>query len=413
MALTRDARRGSDETRDQRLSDASVRRRIGVIWALLFFNTLAPIGGATIIPIPQRVAQMLTMTALLIALGMAMSLNSRFVIQPNVVLTVFTLVAVLALMTSIRGQVGIGGILRSMRFLTFVGVLWLLTPWWGRRDMLLARCHLRVVSFVSATMIVGLVIRPSMALSVDDRLGSIFWPVWPTAVAHFAAMAVGLTTVLWLARSMSGRWTLAVLLGGMTIMYLSRTRVAVVALVLGLVCAAASLLLSRRRVRRVATAALFIAPMAAITLSPVVLAWFTRGQTAEQIADLTGRRRVWEMLLSEPRSVFSQWFGHGLTDKSFHGLAIDNSWLAIYQDQGRVAMMLIAGVLLFVLFAAMLRVAGPARALAVFIVIYCAVDSYTEVGLGDASPYLLDLIVAASLVTPVSIADEDEPQGAG
>lgn len=405
-----DARLNSNEAPDQLSADASIRRRITVIWALLFFNTLAPIGGATIIPIPQRVAQLLTMTALLLALGMAMTLNGRFVIQPNLVLTLFTLIALLALITSLRGQVGIGGILRSVRLLTFIGVLWLLTPWWGRRDLLLARCHLRVVTFVSATMIFGLLIRPSMALSVDGRLGSIFWPVWPTAVAHFGAMAVGLTTVLWFTHLMSRRRTLVVLLGGIAILYLSRTRVAVVALTLGLLCAAASLLLSHRRVRRVATTALLVAPMGAIALAPVLIAWFSRGQTAEEIADLTGRRRVWAMLLGEPRSIFSQWFGHGLTDKSFHGLAIDNSWLAIYNDQGRVAVIIVATILLFLLLAAMLRVAGPARALAVFIVIYCAVDSYTEVGLGDASPYLLDLIVAASLITPLAIADDDESQ---
>jgi hypothetical protein len=33
-----------------------------------------------------------------------------------------------------------------------------------------------------------------------------------------------------------------------------------------------------------------------------------------------------------------------------------------------------------------------------FLVVYCAVASYTEVGLGDASPYLLHLVVAASLL---------------
>ena len=44
------------------------------------------------------------------------------------------------------------------------------------------------------------------------------------------------------------------------------------------------------------------------------------------------------------------------------------------------------------------HVRGPRRAVALFLVVYCVVASITETGLGDASPYLLDLVVAASLL---------------
>ena len=37
-------------------------------------------------------------------------------------------------------------------------------------------------------------------------------------------------------------------------------------------------------------------------------------------------------------------------------------------------------------------------AVAVFLVVYCTIASFTETGLGDASPYVLDLAVAASLL---------------
>ena len=47
---------------------------------------------------------------------------------------------------------------------------------------------------------------------------------------------------------------------------------------------------------------------------------------------------------------------------------------------------------------AALRPPSPQRACAVFLILYCIVASYTEVGLGDASPYLLNLAVAASLL---------------
>ena len=39
-----------------------------------------------------------------------------------------------------------GTILRTFRLGGFVTCLWLLTPWWGRRDLLLVRCHLTALS---------------------------------------------------------------------------------------------------------------------------------------------------------------------------------------------------------------------------------------------------------------------------
>ena len=41
---------------------------------------------------------------------------------------------------------------------------------------------------------------------------------------------------------------------------------------------------------------------------------------------------------------------------------------------------------------------GLRRALALFLVTYCLVASFTETGLAEATPYLLELVVAASLL---------------
>ena len=54
--------------------------------------------------------------------------------------------------------------------------------------------------------------------------------------------------------------------------------------------------------------------------------------------------------------------------------------------------------IVLLLLAAVTHVRGPRRALALFIIVYAIVASVTETGLGDASPYLLDLAVAASLL---------------
>ena len=45
------------------------------------------------------------------------------------------------------------------------------------------------------------------------------------------------------------------------------------------------------------------------------------------------------------------------------------------------------------------RTRGPTRALALYLIVYCLIASFSESGLGGASQYLLDLSVAASLLT--------------
>jgi hypothetical protein len=91
-------------------------------------------------------------------------------------------------------------------------------------------------------------------------------------------------------------------------------------------------------------------------------------------------------------------FGVGLGDKSFGGLPIDDSWLAVYNEQGLIGVSLVAVFLLVLGGVALLRPPSLQRACAIFLISYCALASYTEAGLGDASPYLLHLALAASLL---------------
>lgn len=402
------ARIGSaDQARD--LEERSIRRRITWIWLLLLFNTMPWIGVPTLIAIPQRVGQVLAAGALGLALVLAVTLNRPPAIRPSVILFLFTVLLAIGCVAGVRGTAGLGGFLRAGRFAAFLAVLWLLTPWWGRRDMLLARCHLKGILLILATVVAGLAIAPSVALGgPDGRLSGALWPMWPVAVAHFAALGAGMGVVLWLSGSLAGRRALVLSVGGLALLVLSHTRVAMVSLAAGLLCATVSLFFSRRRARRTVTVALVVVPLVAVALAPAISSWFTRGQSGEQLRGLTGRTEVWSDVLKEPRSELTQWIGSGLSDKGFFGRPIDNSWIAIYQDQGLVGVAVAGTIVLLLLLAPAFRPPGPARALALFIVVYCAVASYTEVGLGDASSYLLDLVVAASLVTP-----SDAHDGAG
>jgi hypothetical protein len=51
----------------------------------------------------------------------------------------------------------------------FVAALWLLTPWWGRRDLLLVRCHL-ALAVVLGSVLLGVLIAPTKA--IGTKFGS-------------------------------------------------------------------------------------------------------------------------------------------------------------------------------------------------------------------------------------------------
>ena len=82
-------------------------------------------------------------------------------------------------------------------------------------------------------------------------------------------------------------------------------------------------------------------------------------------------------------------------------------------DQGLVGDVIDGSVLLLLLLVACFSPRGPRRAVALFLVVYCLIASFTESGLGEASPYLLDLTVAMSiLMTPATLAPEAESPAA-
>ena len=59
-----------------------------------------------------------------------------------------------------------------------------------------------------------------------------------------------------------------------------------------------------------------------------------------------------------------------------------------------------ATILIFLLALAYFQPRGVQRALALFLITYCLIASFTEVGFTGPSPYLLELTLAASLLVP-------------
>jgi hypothetical protein len=375
-----------------------IRRRVGIAWGFLVFNVLTFAPGISVIPIPSRVGQAATQGSLLVALLLALSVNRRVIVRPNVFLCLASLLVIEALMTSLQFP-HIGTFYRTFRLGEFVAVLWLLSPWWGRRDLLLIRCHLAALSLIVGSALLGLLIAPGHALG-QGRLGDAIWPIPSTQLAHYAAVLMGLVVVLWFCGVLRGGITLFAVAAAGTTLVLSHTRTALVAVVAGILVAGLSLIVAKARVRKLFAAAGAIVALAIIGLGDVLTAWLARGEGTKQLIDLSGRTPIWGAVLSSPRSPFEEIFGFGLSNSSFNGLAIDSNWLASYQEQGLFGVLVCATMLLFLLVTAYFQPRGVQRALALFLVTYCLLASFTEVGFTDASMYLLDLTLAASLLVP-------------
>jgi hypothetical protein len=69
--------------------------------------------------------------------------------------------------------------------------------------------------------------------------------------------------------------------------------------------------------------------------------------------------------------------------------------------------------LLFLLVSAYFAPRGVHRAMALFLTVYCLVASFTEDGFTDATPYLLELALAASLLVPPLVRRARQTSRAG
>jgi hypothetical protein len=392
-------RRGILLTAAPPTSGGLVRRRVYLTWFLLYFNTLTFFPKVSFLPIPSSVGKGIAQAALPLALLCALSLNRRVILRPNVLLCLVTILVLGTFVPALQPQ-HVGTIYRTFRLAGFVVVLWLLTPWWGRRDMLLLRCHLVTLSIVLGSVLVGLIVSPSHALW-EGRLIGALWPMQATQVAHYAAVMLGLAVVLWFNGQLRSRTTALIAVVAGAVLILTHTRTALIALVAGILVSGMSLIVAKPRVRKLFATVGAMAAVAALTLSAVITTWLARGQSSADIGNLTGRTKVWGPLLAAPRDKFQEIFGFGLSNASFNGLPIDSNWLAAYQQQGLFGVVSCATILIFVLVTSYFQPRGLRRALALFLVAYCLVASFTEVGFDDVSPYLLDLTVAASLLVPI------------
>jgi len=346
------------------------------------------------------VGKVLTQGALPAALLVALTVNRRVIVRPNVFLSLVSLLVLEAVVTTLQPQ-HLGTVYRFFRLVEFVAVLWLLTPWWGRRDLLLVRAYLVSLSVALGTVILGLLMLPGHALA-GGRLNGVLYDIPATEVAHYAAVTAGLMVVLWLGGMTSGRVALLVGITGVAIIILSHTRTALVAMAASLLVAGLSLIVTKARARRFFAAAGVVVSIGVMTAAGVAATWLARGQNASELGSLTGRTDFWHLVLNMPRTRFQEIFGFGLSNGSINGLPIDSNWLVAYLEQGLIGVIVCAAMVLFLLVAAFFQPPGTRRALALFLITYCLVASFTQVGFANPTTYLLELTLAASLMVPLA-----------
>ena len=374
--------------------ERSVRRRLGTAWALLFFNTLTYTGG-TVLPIPAKVGKIMAQGSLPLAILILLTINPKLKIRPSVFLCV-TCLLVLDSMVSATQVAKFGTTLRTFRLAEYLFALWLLTPWFGRADMLLAKYQLRALWCALISVLVGMMVAPGRAFANGGRLSGAIWSLYPTQVAQYGAVAAGMLAVLWMGRKVSGRVALVGVTVAIAEVLLSHTRTALVALVAGLIVAGLSL--SNARVRRFFTTAAVITAVAVVVAASAITSWLARGEGTAGLVTLTGRTNFWAAVLNTPRTPFQEIFGFGISNASVNGLPIDSNWLSAYMQEGILGVVICALMLLVLFAAILLKTSGLARALALFLVTYVLLASFTEDAFSDVSTYLLHLTVAASLI---------------
>ena len=281
---------------------AQALKVISVVWALLVFNTLGSL-GASVLPIPRSVLQMLTMSSVGFAFVLALAVNPRFKFRPSAYLMLLTLLLVGSFASSAQLNSGWGALFRCARFALFIGTLWLISPWMDNA-LHFVKHHVRVLAALLVTVGIGLAVAPGLALNEinEGRLTGVLWPLTATQVGQYAAITIGLTVLLWLNKLTTGKSVALVSVPATVMLVLTHTRTATAGLVAGLVVAGLSMLLTNARARKVLVWAIAAAVAGIVLLGAFIQAWLLRGQDQENFANLTGRAKVWGRLLDLPRS---------------------------------------------------------------------------------------------------------------
>ena len=377
-------------------------KRVTLVWLLLFASGLsysADVGLAA--GIPLRFEQLGTALALGAAFFFALNFNRRIRLTGSWPVWLYAVLPVIALFAPLAGAGGVGTLFRAARFLFALLIMALLAPAWRTDPWVLANAHARALRLAIAAALLSLAV--GMGFDREGRLIAQLPALRAPQVGQFAALLIGISAVQGMTRAPRlpriGLWIFLATVA----LVLSKTRTATVALCVAFVVTLIFLLVSHSRARRVFATVLLVGPLVYLVMQPAIRAWFERDQSSELLTTLTGRTKAWALVYSFPRTGFQELFGIGYGDKSIFGLPIDNGYLAAYQETGKVGLVAVCVIMLILLLRALAYPRTANRALAIFLIVYVAVASYTETGIGDMSAYVMHLVVAGAMITPVVV----------
>jgi hypothetical protein len=387
---------------------AHERRTAALVWILVFGSCLAWTGRPDfVIVLPPRVEQLGTAIAVVLAFWLALKLNPRLRLRGSWPVWLYALLPIVALMPALSGSAGgLGTVARASRFLFALVALALISPVWRSDPWVIVNAHTRALRLCIGAALISLAI--GLGQNGEGRLISQVPALQPPQVGQFAAVLAGMCAIQMLSHSPRlPRCPLWFALAVVALL-LSKTRTPLIAGAVALGVALLLLAVSHSRAREVVVTLILLGPALYLIMEPAVQAFLTRGQGDELLSTLTGRTLAWARVHDFPRTGFQELFGIGYGDKSIDGLPIDNGYLAAYHEAGKIGLVIVCTAMAVITLRAFAYPKAANRAMAIFLVGFVAVASYTETGIGDMSAYVMHVLLAGILLTPLTLAQSGD-----
>lgn len=375
-----------------------VAQRTTVIWFLLMATTLDWGGASALIRLPGFLEQLLTAAMTVLVIGMLFQRNLRLRLDLDFFLSSYLMLFIVSLVPFLAGYAGLGSVVRSLRFglVVVAGVLLLESTREGR--FALVDAHYNVVALLSALSLLSIPLSPSRAFAESGRLNGILLPMSGTRLGAVGGVTAGLAVLRCTDSARRRPRDALFVVMGVAVVLLTNTRTALVAFAVSILLSLVVLATRLPRIRGALALSGIMVAVGPLLFSQYAQRWFNRGQSERELTSLTGRRVTWDLVLHYKRTTTQKYFGLGLSNKTVFGRAIDNGWLTVFHTQGFVGVGFVAVLLVVLLGRVTLERYPPARSIALFLVSYSLVASYSETGIGDVSFYFLGLLAVDALV---------------
>lgn len=318
------------------------------------------------VPVGLGPAVVMGFTLILSVLGSTLSAS----FGPTVVLVVRVVIVmstVLMLLSVIPGEQAIGALLRAMA----------------------------LVALVAA-------ITGAPTFAATGRLGGGIPEIHPNELGGLVAPPLIGLFYLTLRRGAHWTWSIAMAILA-AILLASGSRTAMLGVAVALIVAVAVVGIRHRSVLYAALVALPVG-YALITLTGVVAALATRGGTTDETAALEARADGWAVVLGWPWDAWERWIGLGLSVKEItvdlewrDTQVLDSSWISLLAQTGVLGTLLMAGLVMWCLIAAI--TSDRRRGLVLPLLAVALVRSATESGLLDSAMLFLLFFTLASTLT--------------